>query len=89
MSIIFNPHCFPNVADVPSGRFDLAARSLHDQYGPLVRLQLLGPSVLVGNLQDMETVYRNEGRYPERYQFGLMQHYFHTRKKETLSMMWV
>lgn len=87
MSINFTPHCFPNVADVPSGRFDLAARSLHDQYGPLVRLQLLGPSVLVGNLQDMETVYRNEGRYPERSQFGLMQHYFHTRKKETLSMM--
>ncbi|XP_025098491.1 cytochrome P450 27C1-like isoform X2 [Pomacea canaliculata] len=78
---------FKPFTDVPSGRFDLVARSLHDQYGPLVRLQLLGPSVLVGNLQDMETVYRNEGRYPERYQFGLMQHYFHTRKKETLSMI--
>ncbi|CAL1535883.1 unnamed protein product, partial [Lymnaea stagnalis] len=40
--------------------------SLFDKYGPLVKLRLGKVSVLVSDPKDMETVFRNEGRYPFR-----------------------
>ncbi|GFN79526.1 cytochrome p450 10-like [Plakobranchus ocellatus] len=37
-----------------------------DQYGPIVRLQLSGPKVILSDPKDLEIVYQNEGRYPFR-----------------------
>ncbi|KAK7480182.1 hypothetical protein BaRGS_00028567 [Batillaria attramentaria] len=76
---------FKPFTEVSPKKPNLLARHLHAKYGPVVRLW--GNMVLVGDLQDMETVFKNEGRYPNRPQFGLMEHYFRTRGKTTLSMM--
>ncbi|XP_013069426.2 probable cytochrome P450 12a5, mitochondrial [Biomphalaria glabrata] len=39
---------------------------LHDKYGPVVKLQLGSQVVVISDPKDIETVYRNEGRYPQR-----------------------
>ncbi|GFR96411.1 cytochrome P450 10-like [Elysia marginata] len=36
------------------------------RYGPIVRLQLSGPKVILSNPKDLEIVYQHEGRYPIR-----------------------
>ncbi|GFR83472.1 cytochrome P450 10-like [Elysia marginata] len=40
--------------------------SLFQKYGSIVRLQLRGSTVLVRDIKDVETVFRNEGIYPKR-----------------------
>ncbi|RUS91552.1 hypothetical protein EGW08_000667 [Elysia chlorotica] len=37
-----------------------------NQYGPIVRLQLSGPKVILSDPKDLEVVYQNEGRFPLR-----------------------
>ncbi|XP_059176954.1 cytochrome P450 10-like [Physella acuta] len=40
--------------------------SLHEKYGPVVRVQLGRKCVLLEDIKDIETVFRNEGKYPNR-----------------------
>ncbi|XP_059178976.1 cytochrome P450 10-like [Physella acuta] len=40
--------------------------SLHEKYGPVVRVQLGREWVMLEDVKDMENVFRNEGRYPIR-----------------------
>ncbi|GFR83458.1 cytochrome P450 10 [Elysia marginata] len=40
--------------------------SLFQKYGSIVRLQLRGSTVIVRDIKDVETVFRNEGIYPKR-----------------------
>ncbi|GFR96350.1 cytochrome P450 10 [Elysia marginata] len=40
--------------------------SLIDQYGPIVRFQFAGPTVLLSDPKDAEVLFQNEGRYPIR-----------------------
>lgn len=40
--------------------------NLFQTYGPIVRLQLRGPTVIVRDIKDVEAVFRNEGTYPVR-----------------------
>ncbi|KAH9500873.1 hypothetical protein Btru_073212 [Bulinus truncatus] len=37
-----------------------------DKYGPVVKLRLGSPFVVVSDPKDFETAYRNEGKYPRR-----------------------
>ncbi|XP_059176944.1 probable cytochrome P450 12a5, mitochondrial [Physella acuta] len=40
--------------------------SLHEKYGPVVRVQLGRKCVLLEDIKDIEAVFRNEGKYPNR-----------------------
>ncbi|KAK3798075.1 hypothetical protein RRG08_034631 [Elysia crispata] len=46
--------------------FDKLIEYMVNQYGPIVRLQLSGPKVILSDPKDLEVVYQNEGRYPLR-----------------------
>ncbi|XP_055879844.1 probable cytochrome P450 12a5, mitochondrial [Biomphalaria glabrata] len=48
---------------------------LHDKYGPVIRLRLGYPVVVVADPIDIETVFRNEGKYPRRLAFDLLEAY--------------
>ncbi|XP_059176945.1 probable cytochrome P450 12a5, mitochondrial [Physella acuta] len=50
--------------------------SLHDKYGPVVRVQLGGETVLLEDLKDIETVFRNEGKYPNRPGIDISKMFF-------------
>ena len=41
------------------------------RFGPIVRLQLGAPTVLIYDPKDMEQMFSNEGRYPRRPTFSL------------------
>ncbi|XP_059176957.1 probable cytochrome P450 12a5, mitochondrial [Physella acuta] len=65
------PYIGPALFFKPFGKFttqtiDKLFESLHDKYGPVVRVQLDYPYVMVENLKDIEAVFRNEGKYPFR-----------------------
>ncbi|XP_059178520.1 probable cytochrome P450 12a5, mitochondrial [Physella acuta] len=45
--------------------------SLHNTYGPIIKVRLPGPTVMTSNPRDFETVYRNEGRCPNRPVFDI------------------
>ncbi|GFO08056.1 cytochrome p450 10-like, partial [Plakobranchus ocellatus] len=46
--------------------FNQMLDNLFQQYGPIVRCQLRGTTVLIRDISDVETVFRNEGIYPDR-----------------------
>ncbi|KAH9509806.1 hypothetical protein Btru_045256 [Bulinus truncatus] len=51
---------------------DVVLDKLFDQYGPIVKVQLFSPHVLISDPKDFETVFRNEGRSPQRPKFTIV-----------------
>ncbi|XP_059155786.1 cytochrome P450 10-like [Physella acuta] len=49
--------------------------SLFDKYGPVVKVQLGRKLVMVSDPKDIETVFRNEGKYPNRPPVELVEVY--------------
>ncbi|XP_059155796.1 probable cytochrome P450 12a5, mitochondrial [Physella acuta] len=47
--------------------------SMFDRYGPVVRLQLGREMVMVSDVRDIETVFRREGKYPNRPPIELVE----------------
>ncbi|GFS02391.1 cytochrome P450 10-like [Elysia marginata] len=53
----------------------LLFQHMFQRFGPIVRLQLGAPTVLIYEPNDLEQLFANEGRYPERPPFGLTRNY--------------
>lgn len=48
---------------------------MFNRFGPIVRLQLGRPTVLIYDPQDLERMFASEGKYPQRPSFGLTRYY--------------
>ncbi|XP_012944501.2 cytochrome P450 27C1 [Aplysia californica] len=77
---------FKPFTSVPPTRPDLMTKELHQKYGDIVRIRLpFGHTVLVKDPADMLMVFQNEGRYPSRPNFDVVNTYFKSRNMKTLS----
>lgn len=57
------------------GTLHLLLDHLLETYGPVVKIQLRGPAVLIREIKDVETVVRNEGLMPKRHELQLQALY--------------
>ncbi|XP_050402576.1 probable cytochrome P450 12a5, mitochondrial isoform X3 [Patella vulgata] len=62
-------------------RFHELTDMLFDKYGPIVRLNLGNGIVLTSDPQDIELIYKSEGKYPKRPGFDLFEVYIERTKK--------
>ena len=58
----------PIIGGLPSDRLDKVGRLYYEKYGPIVREHIFGRHQIVHlfDPNDMEQLFRHEGRYPER-----------------------